>query len=441
MTNADSHLANLAARYTARTARSKEVARSHRAYMANRQFFEDFCYTCKEIVYPLVAERARGSRFWDLDGNEYVDYCMGFGAHLLGFSPPFIQEAVGAQLERGVYIGPQSSLAAEAASRFCATTGCDRVFFSNTGTEAMMTAIRLARAVTRRTKIATFGAYHGHNDQLLVRRLGDHSATAAYAGIPRGMTDDVFVLPYGTSAALDFVRGHGDELAAVVVDPIPPPQPGDVAPREFLRGLREACHAHGAALLFDEVITGLRFGARGAQGWFGVDADLAAYGKVLAGGLPIAAVGGSAKFLDAVDGGAGGYGDASCPTTVPTFAAGTFCRHPLAMAAAVAVLRHVADRGPALYEQLDARAEALARRLREAAGTSVHVEAMASMVIIEPRLRGHGHAFYHHLALRGVYARRPECFISTAHGDEDCDRLVAAVRSTCDELAAAGLLA
>lgn len=438
------HVDDLIARYTARTARSKDVARAHRARIANIQFFSGFRQRFKEAHYPLVAERSSGARFWDIDGNEYIDFCMGFGAHLFGFNPSFVRDAVMTQLARGVHIGPQAEHAAEAASRFCAITGNDRVFFSNTGTESVMTALRLARTITGRDKVVMFqGAYHGHADHLLLTSAGAGAGAAIpdAAGVPRSFAEDALMLDFGARSALDVIRARGAEIAAILVDPLPAEE-GEVPGEEFLRALRDAADATGAALVFDEVLTGLRLHPRGAQGFFEVEADLAAYGKCLAGGLPVGAVAGKARYLDAVDGGVWGYGDDSGPRMRPTVATGTFCRHPLAMAAATAVLRHIEERGPALYQELNGRAARLAERLSEATrGAPLHVAPTGSVVAVEPLLGEHSPLFYWHLALRGVYARSGDCFVSLAHTDDDCDRFVDAVRSTFDELRAAGLFA
>jgi amino acid adenylation domain-containing protein len=263
-------------------------------------------------------------------------------------------------------------------------------------------------------------------------------------GIPDSALAEVIVLDYGDPGALEVLRAHGSELAAVLVEPVQSRRL-DLQPREFLHQLRALTSEIGAALVFDEVVTGFRVHPGGAQAWFGVRADLAIYGKVVGGGLPIGVVTGDPKFMDALDGGQWQYGDDSFPEIGVTFFAGTFVRHPLALAAARAVLNHLRESGPALQERLAERAGQLASRLREVIderGAPYRVSSFSSLIQMtfgpEQRFAG---LVYYLLRERGIHIWENRAFvITTAHTDLDFDRLVDALRDSLDEMRAAGFL-
>jgi amino acid adenylation domain-containing protein len=446
------YLEAFTARYSARTRLSKQRAQSSRIALADLRSVMAFRPEIKEVCYPIVADRSEGSHFHDIDGNDYVDIAMGFGVNLFGHRAPFLERAVEEQLRRGIHVGPQSDLAAEVAELVIELTGMQRVTFCNSGTEAVMTALRLVRATTGRSKVAMFsGSYHGHSDGTMAvsRRNGNEWRSVPMApGVPQHIVDDVLVLPYGEDRSLDLIAAHAIELAAVLVEPVQSRNPG-LQPRAFLQRLRELTRSSGAALIFDEVITGFRIHPGGAQTWFGIDADLATYGKIVGGGMPIGVVAGSAKFLDRIDGGAWNFGDASQPPVERTFVAGTFCKHPLAMASARAVLRHLKAEGPALQENLNHRTAELARSLDGVfteAGLPVATQHFGSLF----RLALSGNTsyvyqplemdlLYHHLIEKGLYVWEGRtCFLSTAHTDADLETIVACVRSSVDEMREGG---
>ncbi|MEO1366143.1 MAG: aminotransferase class III-fold pyridoxal phosphate-dependent enzyme, partial [Acidobacteriota bacterium] len=299
-----SYLDTLTMRYVGRTRKSRQRAVDHRKTWADLRSVWGFRPEVKELCYPIVATRSEGSRFEDVDGNEYVDIAMGFGSNMFGHNAPFLMEALRKQLDLGIQVGPQSDLAGDVAALVCKLTGMERATFCNSGTEAVMAAIRAVRAHRGRTKIVTFtGSYHGHSDgTLAVARqvAGESSSIPMAPGVPQTIADDVLVLPYGDPSSLDEIRRHADELAAVLVEPVQSRQP-HIQPRDFLRELRSITEAAGVALLFDEVITGFRCHPGGAQALFGIEADLATYGKVVGGGMPIGVVAGKAAYLDRVD--------------------------------------------------------------------------------------------------------------------------------------------
>ncbi|HLX09165.1 MAG TPA: aminotransferase class III-fold pyridoxal phosphate-dependent enzyme, partial [Thermoanaerobaculia bacterium] len=279
---------DLTQRLCHRTPSSREEADRHRAHWADLRMTMGFRPDTKEMCFPIVAERSTGARVHDREGNEYVDLAMGFGVNLFGHNPPFVMAAMRAQLERGIHLGVQSDLAGEVAARIAAMTGMERVTFCNSGTEAVMTAIRLARAVTGRVRFVQFsGSYHGHADPTLaVARPGEDPRAGAdpmAAGVPESTSRQVIVLPYGEERALKTIAALLPELAAVLVEPVQSRRP-ELQPADFLRRLRALTLEAKVPLLFDEVITGFRSHPRGAQGYFGVEADLAIYGKALGGG-------------------------------------------------------------------------------------------------------------------------------------------------------------
>jgi amino acid adenylation domain-containing protein/non-ribosomal peptide synthase protein (TIGR01720 family) len=438
------HLRSLVDRYTTPTATSKAHTAQYRPVFATPRNIAGFRPEWKEMIYQIIAGPGAGAHFTDLDGRDYLDISMGFGVYLFGHNPPFVQAALQREVARGTPIGPMSAQAGEVAALIRELTGVERVAFFNTGTEADMAALRIARTVTGRRKVVLFAtSYHGHFDGVLgVKAYGGPVGQAApmSPGTPPEMVQDLYVLDYGSEEALQFIEAHGRELAAVLVEPVQSRRP-ELQPGPFLKRLRELTAAAGAALIFDEVILGFRIHPGGAQAWFDVRADLVVYGKVVGGGLPIGVVAGAARYLDAVDGGMWQYGDASFPERENTFIAGTFNHHPLAMASAEAVLRHLKEAGPALQAGLNRRTEELGRRLNvlfEEEGVPLRMVSFGSLFRIP--VRGDQELLYYHLLARGIYIwEGRNCFLSTAHTDADCDRLVGAVRESLAEMRAGGL--
>ncbi len=441
-----SWLDDFTTRYTARTAASKRHTQQHRAHLADPRAVAGFKQVWKEIVYPIVVERSQGAHLWDIDGHDYVDTTQGFGLAMFGHQPDFAMRAIEEQMRRGMEIGPSHPLAGEVAALLCELTGHERATFCNTGSEAVLGAIRIARTVTGRNKIALFaGAYHGINDEVLVRPLtvnGEWRTAPIAPGIIQDAVANVLILDYGNPESLDILRRHAGDLAAVLVEPVQSRRP-DLQPREFLRQLRALTTECGVALIMDEVITGFRCHPGGAQALFGVKGDIATYGKVIGGGLPIGAITGRAEYMDAFDGGAWQFGDDSFPTAGVTFFAGTFVRHPLALAAAKAVLLHLKERGETLQNELAARTAAMIREIAPALeGTPFDVPHFASIFFVRAHDFPYSGLLYALLRHRGIHIweGRP-CFLGTAHSDEDIAKIVTAFRESLGELRDAGFFA
>ena len=394
-------------------------------------------YRSVDLVPRFIA-RAKGARIWDVDGNEYIDYVGSWGPMILGHADAGVLRALRAAMKHGTSFGAPTELETELARLVCdALPSIEKVRMVSSGTEATMSALRLARAATGRARVLKFeGCYHGHVDALLVG-AGSGVATLGIPGspgVPEAFTRLTIQAPFNDLAAVAgaFAR-FGDDIACVIVEPVAgnmglvPPEPG------FLEGLRELCDRSGALLVFDEVITGFRVHRRGAQGHYGVDPDLTCLGKIVGGGLPAAAYGGSAELMDrmAPDG--------------PVYQAGTLSGNPLAMAAGCETLRRLER--PGTYERLAATSDRLARGFAEAAdaaGIELHTAAIGGLFgfFFHPGpVRSFADArkadaerfrrFFAAMLERGIYlAPSPfeAAFVSIAHAPADIEETLEAAR-------------
>ena len=432
-------------RYVARTPKSKAYTTEHRPHLADPRVVNGFRPLVKEIVYQVVVDRSRGSHLWDIDGNEYVDALNGFGTSLFGWQPEFVAKAIREQVEAGYEIGPMHPLAGEVAKLACELTGFDRAALCNTGSEAVMGAMRIARTVTGRSKIAIFsGSYHGIFDEVIVRGTKKLRAVPAAPGILPNTAENVLVTDYGTDESLEIIRANADELAAVMVEPVQSRRP-DFQPREFLQKLRDITTKSGSVYIFDEVITGFRAAPGGAQEHFGIRADLGTYGKVVGGGYPIGLIAGKREFMDALDGGHWNFGDDSIPTVGVTYFAGTFVRHPLTLAAAKASLLHMKEQGPALQRRLNERvtayAEELNKFLREV-GAPIEIRYFASLwrttFLEDHPLQD---LLFAMMRSRSVHILDNfPCFFTTAHSEADFQFITKAYKESVLEMQQSGFL-
>ena len=337
-------------------------------------------------------------------------------------------------------IGPTSPIAGEVAALICELTGMERAIFCNTGSEAVTGAVRVARTVTGRSKIVYFHeSYHGIDNEVLGRRTASANMPIAPGIVPEAVANTL-ILDYGDPRSLEIIAANAGEIAAVLVEPVQSRRPA-LQPREFLHELRALTTRHGIALIFDEVITGFRCHPGGAQAHFGVKADIATYGKVIGGGLPIGAIAGKAEYMDAFDGGHWSFGDDSFPDAAVTFFAGTFVRHPLALAAARAVLTHLKEQGTALQQTLAGRTGKMIDRINTAmSGSPFTAENFASNWLVQtaPDFKYSGllYALLRHHGLH-IWEGRP-CFVSAAHSDADLDHVVAAFEQSAQTLEDAG---
>lgn len=441
-------VSDLIAAYAAKNRRSKEFTEKNRRRLADPRTASGFRADWKEMVFPIVSDRSKGARIWDIDGHEYVDLVNGFGQTAFGHAPDFIVEAMKAQIDAGFAIGPQTPLAGEVAEMLCATTGHQRVTFCNTGSEAVMAAMRVARTVTGRDYIVVFANdYHGQFDEVLVKgrnRSAKPVALPIAAGIPSSSVSNMMVLRYGEPESLDWIRSNASDIAAVIIEPVQSRHP-ELRPEQFVRSLREIATQSEFALVFDEVVTGFRVHPGGMQAIWGIKGDMATYGKVIGGGMPIGVLAGEARFMDALDGGHWNYGDDSVPMVAPTFFAGTFVRHPVVLSAARAVLRHIKGDGAALYGRVAERTEALVSEINadlEKRGIAPHIQGYKSWFVTDFSAQDPlGGLLYPYLRLNGVHIQDGyPCFLTTAHSEEDFRFIAKAFRDGVDVLQAVGIL-
>ncbi|MFV1872011.1 MAG: aminotransferase class III-fold pyridoxal phosphate-dependent enzyme, partial [Oleiphilus sp.] len=438
----ENNLKNLSERYNQRFKKSKQFAQDNRKQLADPRVVSGFRDKLKEIIYPIVVEKSAGANLWDIDGNCFVDVTCGFGSNFFGNGADFIRSAIAKQLDTGYEIGPQTPFAEKVSKKFCQVTQLERVAFCNTGSEAVLGAIRLARTVTGKDHIVMFeNDYHGINDEVIVHRGANGLPLPAAAGVPSEAVANTMILDYGADASLDYIRKHIDDIAAIVIEPVQSRNP-ELQPKAFIETLRKLCDEHEMALVFDEVITGFRLHPRGAQGYFNIPADIATYGKIIGGGMPIGVIAGKSEYMDALDGGQWQYGDDSSPEVGVTYFAGTFVRHPLAMAAANAVLdKLIAE--PSLQEQLGAKTRVMVEQMNQHAESvgapikAVHCQSLFRFKI--PQDIAYEELIYILLREKGIHIwdARP-CFLTTAHTDEDIAKIVDAFKSAVDEMLSMG---
>lgn len=427
--------------YEEKNRKSKAFTAEHRSVLADPRVVSGFRPDIKEITFPVVVERSRGVRLHDVDGNEYIDLVNGFGSNFFGYAPDFVREAVKQQLDTGIEIGPQSAIAGRAAKKLAEMIGHERVAFCNTGSEAVLGAVRTARTVTGNDEIIMFaGGYHGIFDEVVVRGTPSLKSMPAAAGIPRGAVGNITVLEYDSEESLKIIDERGPNLAAVLVEPVQSRRP-ELQPKAFMHKVREITAKHGAAMIMDEIVTGFRIAPGGSQEYFGIDADLGTYGKAFGGGMPIGAIGGKRRFMDALDGGGFEYGDESVPEVGVTYFAGTFVRFPLALAAAEACLDYMKAEGPELQKRLNARSDDFAHRLSkrfEELGAPLYFRNFGSLMKLDvTEDLPYGGLYFHACRMHGVHVLegRP-IFLTLAHTDEDLaqveEAMVAAARQMQD---------
>lgn len=386
---------------------------------------------------PVFVERANGAYLWDADGKQYMDYVLSWGPMIAGHAHPQVLAAVEKKMRDGLSFGAPTEIEITLAEKICSIMpNMDLVRMVSSGTEATMSAIRLARGYTGRDKIIKFeGCYHGHSDSLLVK-AGSGALTLGVPsspGVPAALADHTLTLTYNDA---DGVRAafaqYGEQIACVIVEPVAgnmnciPPVAG------FLETLREQCTKYGSVFIIDEVMTGFRLGLQGAQGYYGIEADITCLGKVIGGGMPVGAFGGKRKIMEKI------------APLGPVYQAGTLSGNPVAIAAGLATLDIISQ--PNFYEPLFAKTETLVKGLRAAAEkngiplTSNHVGSMWGLFFTaEKSISNYQQVmacdtqrfnrFFHGMLQEGVYlapASYEAAFLSSAHTDADIDKTITA---------------
>ena len=392
---------------------------------------------CRAVgTYPRFLDRGLGSHVWDADGQEYIDLICSWGPLILGHCNEAVEKAVQEAIKKGLSFGAPTGIEVEMAELVCRMTGIEMVRMVNSGTEAVMSALRLARGATGRSKIIKFaGCYHGHSDSMLVK-AGSGALTGGApdsAGVPAEMAGDTLTATYNDLSSVRYLfEANPGQVAAVIVEPVAanmgvvPPEPG------FLEGLRALCAEFEGLLIFDEVITGFRLAPGGAQAYYGVRADLVTYGKIIGGGMPVGAYGGSRKLMELV------------APLGPVYQAGTLSGNPVAMAAGLAQLQ-ILSNTPEIYTELERRGAMLQEGLRDAlSGIPAQVNRVGSILTVfftEQPVTGYAQAkssdlerfkhWYLNLLQRGIYAAPSQfeaMFLSAVHTDAEVERIIHTAR-------------
>jgi glutamate-1-semialdehyde 2,1-aminomutase len=420
------------------TTKSKEIFDQLKKYIAGGVSSND---RLGVDPYPIVFSHGSGSRFTDVDGNEYIDYCLGFGPLFLGHAPKPVIEAVIKQMQQGTHFGAPSEVELRVAKRLTELVPClERVRFNQSGTEAVQAAIRIARAHTGKTKIIKFeGSYHGWLDSVMIsyapptlELMGPRekpNKVITYKGQSASLLDDVYILPWNDLEAVErLVREHGDSIAAILTEPVMA-NAGVIVPKPgYLEGLRKITEENGIVLIFDEVITGFRVALGGAQSYFGVIPDLATFAKAMGSGFPVSCVGGKAEIMDEV-------------SERRALHAGTYNSNPLVLSAVEATLEILSRDNGIVYKDLAKRVRCLRSGLEDVfhrAGIPMSTQGTDTLFGISltadpvhdyrDSLKADGKRlmkYRREIRQLGVYTKptpRDVCYVSIAHTDQDIDQ-------------------
>lgn len=386
---------------------------------------------------PVFMARGEGSKLFDVDGNEYIDYIGSWGPHIFGHNPPFIKEAVLKALENGSSFGAPTEMEVEMAKLITSMVpSIEMVRMVNSGTEATMSAVRVARGYTNREKIIKFeGCYHGHADFFLIK-AGSGALTFGQPdspGVTKGTANDTLIARYNDlDSVFELVKQNKGEIAALILEPVVGNMGVVIPTEDFMNGLREICTKEGIVFIFDEVMTGFRLAKGGAQEVFGITPDMTTFGKIIGGGLPVGAFGGKREIMEKL------------APMGPVYQAGTLSGNPLAMAAGFAALTHIKE-NPGIYDLLEEKTDKLETGFREnleKLGKEYRINRIGSMISmffteqpvydLESAMKSNTALyakFFHGMLNRGIYlppAQFESWFLSTTLTDDDIDRTIKA---------------
>ena len=392
---------------------------------------------------PLFIDRGKGSRVWDADGNEYIDYCCSWGPLILGHANDKVLDLVDKTMRKGTSFGAPTELENQLAALILSNNPfIKKLRFVSSGTEAVMSAIRLARGFTKRNKILKFeGCYHGHVDALLVK-AGSGLVTfgnSSSAGVPESVSAETITVPLNNKGAVvEAFTHYGDQIACVIIEPVPANNGLLLQSKEFLEFLRAICTQHKSLLIFDEVISGFRIGFTGAAGHFNISPDIITYGKIIGGGFPVGAYGASEEIMNCVS------------PMGPVYQAGTLSGNPVAMAAGIAQLGECLK--PGFYKSLEKNTAYLINGIQKvntfpflkifSLGSIfwlafTNKENISSSEDIDPNSMGYFKTLYHALLEEGVYmgpSGYEVGFVSEAHSREDLDKTISAFEKALKKL-------
>lgn len=394
---------------------------------------------------PVFIENGEGSKIYDVDGNEYIDYVGSWGPHLFGHNPPFIKQALIDAIEKGTSFGAPTELEIQLAELVKELVpSVEMIRFVNSGTEATMSAIRVARAFTKRDKIIKFeGCYHGHADFFLIK-AGSGALTFGVPtspGVTQNNAKDTLVAEFNKiDSVKDLIQRNKNEIAAIILEPIAGNMGVIPAEKNFLEELRQICDEEKIVLIFDEVMTGFRVAKGGAQEIYNIKPDLTTFGKIIGGGLPVGAYGGKIEIMSMVS------------PAGPVYQAGTLSGNPLAMSAGIAALTHIKE-NPDIYNLIEKKSAKLETGLKDILSTfnkSFALNRSGSMMtlfFVEDEVRYYENAiksdtklfanYFHRMLERGIYlapAQFEAFFVSTVHTDEDIEKTLKAASETFSDL-------
>jgi glutamate-1-semialdehyde aminotransferase/3-oxoacyl-(acyl-carrier-protein) synthase len=418
-------------KYENKTKNSKDSVIRYRPVLADQRTSVYFNAILKEIHYTITYQKASGAYLYDIDGNQYIDISGDFGVNFFGHQPSFVNDAVKKQLDQGISLSGRYDALGKAAEIFCELTGHDRIFFCQSGSEALMSALRLARAYTARNKFVMFkNSYHGIVDCFL---------GGVWPGLVESSVAEQLLLEYGESESLEIISKQASELAAIIVEPVQSAHL-DLQPAAFLKSLRKLASQKGIVLIFDEMISGFRVDVKGAQGFFGIQADLATYGKILGGGITAGAVAGHKDIMKWVDGGVWNYGDTSKPAPI-TQVAGTHTQNPAKMAATLAILEELKKQSPDVQKRLTEKTQRIKTQINQYTKQNhIPMEIISFGSIFRfkfglNQLTLTQVLFLNLLNYHGIrYNLHGNCFLTTAHSDKDIKAIIEAIQKSLEIL-------
>lgn len=425
--------------------KSKELAMEAQHYFVDQRKTGGLKKCLKPLQYHITYHKGEGAYLFDVDGNKYVDITGDNGVNLFGQQPQFIKDAIDERMHRGYPLVGYTEELFKAARLFTDLTQHDRVLFTQSGTEAVMWACRIARAFNRKKKIVTFdGAYHGLSDTVLAFKGPGGISMSGGLGTLQEFADELIVLDWNDMSTLEIIEKHADEIAGVLVEPVQSRAP-HIQPAEFLRELRKVTLEKDIVLIFDEMITGFRAGEQGCQGLWGIKADIATYGKIPGGGMPTGMIAGMQKYMDFVDGGTWELEDDSMPSLKRTLMAGTHTRNPLKIAATLATLSEIkrrVDTDPDnFYPALNRKTEHLAIALNDffkEKRVPIVIDYFSSLFRFRFLDDANGvvrELVFILLRMNGVETSvSGNFFINTEHTNEDISVVIEAVKATVNTL-------